>query len=524
MSFLPEPTRSPAQSSPSRLPTLSRRPTVGAADKEHGAKRRNQLPQPSASKTAATATQEDRGAGQSSQPAAPQSRPLNRTQSVGAKLAATRKTGDAARKEMPPPPVPSGVTRTRSLRRPTGGQNAASGLRAPALTGASSGAPKNAGSGSTSRPGSSSGTSSKNAALQKPGLRERTRAATVSSPQPERTRPAAASQKIQHASSSGSKIGGTALKHTRSRSDLPGGAGRTQTGIASSRSAMGSEKEPKPAAKPAFSTLQQHYSPKKTSEPKKATSAFFHASSVSTGGTDALSAEVLALQTELLQLHMLHESAADVRTQWERSAEHALRLQFYEVATAHHNMRKNESEVQELVNLHALQEWSSGNATLGLAENIQLLGPLLNELRALTDAGGRHTSAVQEFEGWSSRAEEVWMQREREQEQGRRVRVVEGLGDGWKVEVAALIRKVTALARDADRLVEPAAGSSISTVVGGCRALVTGIMHELQLMRRIEAEVGQSEAWFVEQSLQGMDAETELAQGTGAGGMVWQQV
>ncbi|KAL1617290.1 hypothetical protein SLS54_007843 [Diplodia seriata] len=450
---------------------------------------------------------------------APQNRPLNRTQSVSAKLAAGKKTGDTSRQEMPPPPVPSGVTRTQSMRRPTAGQNVASGLRAPSKASVPSGAPKPAGPGRSNRPGSSSGTSSKDIALQKPGQRERTRAATVSSPQPERTRPIGASHRIQPPSSSGSKIGGTALKHTRSRSDLPGGAARTQASIASSRSALGAEKEPKLVAKPAFSTLQQHYSPKKTSEPKKATSAFFHASSVSTGGADALSAEVLALQTELLQLHVLHESAADVRTQWERSAEHALRLQFYEVATAHHNMRKNESEVQELVNLHALQEWSSGNATLGLAENIQLLGPLLNELRALTDAGGRHTSVVQEFEEWSGRAEEVWRRREEAQ----RVEVVEGLGDGWKVEVAALIRKVMALARDADRLVEPAAGSSISTVVGGCRALVTGIMHELQLMRRIEVEVGEGETWFVEQQLQGMDAEAELAQGTGSGGMLWQE-
>ncbi|KAB2574423.1 hypothetical protein DBV05_g6969 [Lasiodiplodia theobromae] len=505
MSFLPEPTRSPAQSSPSRLPTLSRRPTIGAAERDNGARRRNQLPQPAASRTAGPAPQEDHSTGQ---PAA-QTRPLNRTQSVGAKLAAAKRTGDTAKQDMPPPPAPSsGVTRTQSLRRPTVGQSAASGLRAPTKAGASSGAAKPVGPVRTNRPGSSSGPSSRDTAPQKSGQRERTRAATVSSPQPERTRPVAAAQRLQPPSGNGSKIGASALKHSRSRSELPGGAARTQANIASSRGVVGSEKEPKLVAKPAFSTLQQHYSPKKTSEPKKATSAFFHASSVSTGGADALSAEVLALQTELLQLHVLHESAAAVRRQWERSAERALRLQFYEVATAHHNMRKNESEVQELVNLHALQEWSSGSATFGLAENIQLLGPLLNELRALTDAGGRHTSVVQEFEEWSTRAEEVWRRREEAQS----AEVVEGLGDGWKVEVGALIRKVTALARDAERLVEPAAGSSISTVVGGCRALVTGIMRELQLMRRMEGEVGESEAWFVEQQLQGMAAETEQVQ------------
>lgn len=283
-----------------------------------------------------------------------------------------------------------------------------------------------------------------------------------------------------------------------------------QPSIASSRAAPALDKEPKLAAKPAFSTLQQHYSPKKTLEPKKATAAFFHASSVSSGGADALSAEVLAVQTELLQLHLLHESSAEVQAEWERSAEHGLRLQFYEVATAHHSMRKNESEVQELVNLHALQEWKSGSATFGLAENIQLLGPLVNELRALTDSGGRHTRVVQEFEEWAARAEEVWAGRESRQS----VEVVEGLGEGWKVEVAALIRKVTALARDADRLVEPGPGSSISAVVGGCRALVTGMVGELQLMRRVEGEVGSDEARFVDMGLQGIAAAGAHAQGS----------
>lgn len=295
---------------------------------------------------------------------------------------------------------------------------------------------------------------------------------------------------------------------------------RTQTGIASSRGATGGEKEPKLSAKPAFSTLQQHYSPKKTLEPKKATSAFFHASPASTGGADALPADVLALQTELLQLHLLYESSAEVQAQWERSAERALRLQFYEVATAHHNMRKNESEVQELVNLHALQEWSSGRATFGLAENIQLLGPLLNELRALTDSGGRHTRVVQEFEAWTARAEATWAARA-----AGSVAVVEGLGDGWKVEVGALARKAAALARDAERLAAPAAGSSISFVVTGCRALVGGMVRELALMRRAEGAVGAGEARFVEAGLQGTAAAAAAAAaGWGAPEQGWRQV
>ncbi|KAH7052243.1 hypothetical protein B0J12DRAFT_571847 [Macrophomina phaseolina] len=499
-SQLPESAQSPAQSSPSRLPTLSRRPTTSAADRDNGSRKQNLLPQPASSKmTGSSAAQRERGnrnAGQLGQPA-PANRPLNRTQSVSAKLTAASKNEEAARRAMPPPPAPG-----------------ASGLRAPTKIGSSSGAPKSGtvsqpGPGRSNRPGSATSTASQtNTGAQRPSQRERSRAATVSAPQAERTRPAAtSSQKLPPPSSSGLKAGGTVLKHSRSRSELASAATRTQPSLASSRAAPGLEKEPKLAAKPAFSTLQQHYSPKKTLEPKKATSTFFHAPSVSTGGADALWGEALALQTELLQLHLLHEAAAEVQAEWERSAEHALRLQFYEVATAHHNMRKNESEVQELVNVHALQEWKSGSATSGLAENIQLLGPLLNELRALTDSGGRHTRAVQEFEEWAARAEQVWAGREA----GQRVEVVSRLGDAWKVEVGALLRKETALAREAEGLAEAAAGSSIRAVVDGSRALVAGMVEELQLMRRVEVLVGEDEARFVESGLQGIAAETEHA-------------
>ncbi|KAK7612427.1 hypothetical protein JOL62DRAFT_479272, partial [Phyllosticta paracitricarpa] len=257
------------------------------------------------------------------------------------------------------------------------------------------------------------------------------------------------------------------------------------------------EKDPTQNMKPTFSTLQQHYSPKKTTEPRKATLDILKASAKPSPDDD-LSLDVFAMQTELLQLYTLRESSRNTQAQWATSAERALRIQFYEVATAYHSMRKNEGEVQELVNLQALQEWSSGSANLGLAENVQLLGPVLNELRALTDSGGRYTRLVHEFEQWVAYVQAVWSQREAKQA----FEVADGLGEEWKSEVNSLIRKVSLLAREMERIVEPRSGSSIAAMVSQCRSLVKGMSKELQTIRRVEVDVAKREAEHVETGLE----------------------
>lgn len=202
------------------------------------------------------------------------------------------------------------------------------------------------------------------------------------------------------------------------------------------------------------------------------------------------------------------------QAQWAASAERSLRIQFYEVATAYHSMRKNEGEVQELVNLQALQEWSSGSANLGLAENVQLLGPVLNELRALTDSGGRYTRLVQEFELWVADVEAVWSQRGTKQS----FDVAGGLGEDWKLEVNSLTRKVSLLARDMERIVEPRSGSSIAAMVNQCRSLVKGMTKELQTMRRVEVDVAKREAQHVETGL-----ESILVGSLGKGAEDWRE-
>lgn len=84
---------------------------------------------------------------------------------------------------------------------------------------------------------------------------------------------------------------------------------------------------------------------------------------------------------------------------------------------------------------------------------------------------------------------------------------IEGLGDAWKAENAALMRKLTSFARDLSGLDQPGAGSSIATIVSGCESLLDGLLEELGVMQNIEADVVEKEKEWVETRLQGIAAD-----------------
>jgi hypothetical protein len=258
--------------------------------------------------------------------------------------------------------------------------------------------------------------------------------------------------------------------------------------------------EPKKQGRPAFSTLQQHFTPRKNG--KAPTSAFLHppASEV---GAGSLSIEIVSLQSELLQLHLLHASTTKTNRQWELSAQKSLRRKFDEVASLYQVMQENERQGQEQKNIQALREWNSGSSTFALVEHIQILSGPLHELPSLMDSGGRFMRLVDESERWTSKVVEIWAAREddmngRGGDQGH----IEGLGDSWKAENAALMRKLTTFSRDLNRITQPASGSSIASIVAICKILLEGILNELHVMRTIEASVVAREQEWVEIRLQ----------------------
>lgn len=255
--------------------------------------------------------------------------------------------------------------------------------------------------------------------------------------------------------------------------------------------------ELKRSARPAFTTLQQHFTPRKVG--KAATSTFLHPAPDT---SQTLPSEILSLQSELLQLHILHDASTLASRKWEYSAKRSLRAKFEKVASLYQVMRENEQQAQEEKSLLALREWNTGDSLSGLVEHIQALSGPLQELPSLLDSGGRYYRLVDEFEGWVSRAEEVWSVRQDPLGNWDALGSLEGLGDAWKRDNAALARKMTALSRDFDRIPQPTPGSSIADMVSTCKQLLNEVSEELQIMQVIEAGIVAKEKQWVEDRLQ----------------------
>jgi hypothetical protein len=256
--------------------------------------------------------------------------------------------------------------------------------------------------------------------------------------------------------------------------------------------------EPMKTAKPAFSTLQQHFTPRKTG--KALTSTFLHPAPAS-GASTNLPSEIITLQSELLQLHLLHAASADVNQRWHLSARQNLHKKFLEVASLHQAMLEYERAGQEQKNLQALLEWSGDSSSMGLIELVQILSGPLHEVPSLLEPGGRCERLIEEFEHWMARVEHVWSTRSNSAMSDGDSRSIEELGDNWKGENMALIRKVTSFARDLEQVREPSSGSSIAYIVETCTALLRGLSEELQLMQALEIGVVAKEKEWVEARL-----------------------
>ncbi|KAK1911121.1 hypothetical protein P3342_011723 [Pyrenophora teres f. teres] len=269
------------------------------------------------------------------------------------------------------------------------------------------------------------------------------------------------------------------------------------SGTSGEGSAAGSRpEEAKKTSRPAFSTLQQHFTPRKVG--KAPTSTFINPAPQP--AVHSLPPEMVSIQSELLQLHLLHKSSAEVSRCWEQNAKRSLHHRFEEVASLYQIMLENERAGQEQKNLQSLLEWTAGGSS-GLVEHIQILSEPLHELPSLVEAGGRLQRLIAEFEHWLQWVKDIRSARQNCAGDKKALGTIEGLGDSWKAENAALTRKLTGFARDLERLATPSPGSSIACILDACTSIIRGTLDDLQTMQKVEAEVVTKEKDWVESRL-----------------------
>ncbi|KXJ94435.1 hypothetical protein Micbo1qcDRAFT_193606 [Microdochium bolleyi] len=159
-----------------------------------------------------------------------------------------------------------------------------------------------------------------------------------------------------------------------------------------------------------------HYSPLKSHAPKPLTSTFLAPPSPSKLPANvAISAETSRLQTELLQLSLLHRDAGIVREEWAASAREKLGRRFGEVARENKELAQLERRDAEGHNIAALLRWTEEHAghesdgraqALSLEDKIQTLDQVLSGIWALS-GGEQYARVTAAFEVWAEHVADI---------------------------------------------------------------------------------------------------------------------
>ncbi|OAA34013.1 hypothetical protein NOR_08716 [Metarhizium rileyi] len=260
--------------------------------------------------------------------------------------------------------------------------------------------------------------------------------------------------------------------------------------------------------RPAFSTLQQHYSPAKSQAPKPLTSAILAPPSPSKRPANvAASAETSRLQAELLQLHLLHRDSQAARAQWHASAKSKLGSRFEQLSRESRGVSDREQLVVESDNILALRRWARGGKC-GIEEKVQSLDEIFTELWALSEPAGRYARVVRRFERWVGHmcdAEEARHDAGKMLVQGQDSLFIGELDATWKEECAGLARRLEywgARLAEIDHVptqegAVTCEASSLERMLAGAGHLVHDMLAELRAMEDIEQQaLAREDEWI----------------------------
>ncbi len=248
--------------------------------------------------------------------------------------------------------------------------------------------------------------------------------------------------------------------------------------------------------KPAFSAMQQHFTP------KEAKSRPTSPSTQALGKEEIPSADIFHVQMELAQLHLLHRSAATVQKQWGRSAKDSFQQRFSALHEQHADLKDIAHQQQILINQLGLVNWSQGKTGTQIAEKIQLLSRNISDVGNLLDAEGKYTRILQIFESWFTQVLDVRGKREvKAANTGKDLGFNEGIGDGWKAEAMVLERELTYCLRDLKGFGTIHDASSLGRILSLYSKLVVSMLEELDIIQWIENEIMIQETCWVERTI-----------------------
>ncbi|KAH7632288.1 hypothetical protein B0T09DRAFT_397923 [Sordaria sp. MPI-SDFR-AT-0083] len=308
-----------------------------------------------------------------------------------------------------------------------------------------------------------------------------------------------------------------------------------------------------------FDTYQQHYTPAKIPlAPKPLTSSFLAPPTPSKQPANiAASAEISRLQTELLQLHLLHRDAEWVKGEWEGDAKRKLRERWERVRGEEELVGEMETRdgeegvVEGLLNLGRDRDGERRGEGQGKLdeEKIQMLDEVISGVWAMSEpvasfssgvTMGKYTRVVRRFEVWAERAGRILEERRRgaadrdgglKLDENGEVDMIGGLDIEWKNECIALGRRLEKWRRMLEALRGVSSSkpqgygsfrasrsirgvketnegeekeeeteennSSLDRILSGFGTLVDNMLAELEVMEQIEREAVAEETEWV---------------------------
>lgn len=196
--------------------------------------------------------------------------------------------------------------------------------------------------------------------------------------------------------------------------------------------------------------------------------------------------------------------------EWDGSARRRFGSWFKEVARLAAQVQEKEREGIKKGNLIALREWGAsergGAEDAAFAENVQTLATVVRDASLLGEEGGRVYEVLEAFERWIGDAEGVLERRAKEQPTSMNASAfVDDLGETWRTEVGALIRRLGGLERALVSLPLAKEGSSLADVIKIFEEFVKGMKEELGVVQGIERAVVEGERRWVDGALEGID-------------------
>ncbi|KAL8709591.1 MAG: hypothetical protein Q9220_005683 [cf. Caloplaca sp. 1 TL-2023] len=218
---------------------------------------------------------------------------------------------------------------------------------------------------------------------------------------------------------------------------------------------------------------------------------------------EALGQEQRQIQSQLLQLHVVHSASAEVHAQWRDSAKRQFQQRFEVLADRHKEIADIVHQSQELKNQAALLDWCHNAQGSDTSKKIQTLSKSINEVCEILNPCGKYEHVIGSFEAWFNQAHMIREARNPSSATAAtRSANIEEIGTQWQDDVSALQWKLSILTGELRTLGSASMSSNLGQLLCLLQDFVMDCLAELDCLRNIECEIiAQEHEWHENQDI-----------------------